>query len=155
MRGRTKSEHFMRTGKKEGVMPLPSQFVLIYNVSIIRKKSWFEISRTINFLSFLFNWLVKIVKLCFVIGKCECFGPQYFGLWKKLGSNFFEWISLLQSVPIGTKISLVSISCWEINYHYQKLVIYPTINTQSCIKRLLVVWDFCFWAIWAAGTVLK
>ena len=78
MRGRTKSDHFMRTGKKE----------LCTNVSIIRKKSWFEISRTINFSSFLFNWLVEIVKLCFVIGKCECFGPQYFGLWK-LGSNFF------------------------------------------------------------------
>ena len=27
--------------------------------------------------------------------------------------------------------------------------------TQSCIKGLLVVRDFCFWAIWAAGPVHK
>ena len=29
----------------------------------------------------------------------------------------------------------------------------PNLNTQSCIKGLLVVQDFCFWAIWAAGPV--
>ena len=28
-----------------------------------------------------------------------------------------------------------------------------SLNTQSCIKGLLVVWDFCFWAVWAAGPV--
>ena len=27
----------------------------------------------------------------------------------------------------------------------------PSLNTQSCIKGLLVVRDFCFWAIWAVG----
>ena len=27
----------------------------------------------------------------------------------------------------------------------------PSINTQSCIKGLLVIRDFCFWASWAAG----
>ena len=31
----------------------------------------------------------------------------------------------------------------------------PSLNTQSCIKGLLVVRDFCFWAVWAAGPVLK
>ena len=34
----------------------------------------------------------------------------------------------------------------------------PSLNTQSCIKGLLEVhWvqDFCFWAVWAAGPVLK
>ena len=31
----------------------------------------------------------------------------------------------------------------------------PSLNTQSCIKGLLVVWDFCFWAVWAAGPVHK
>ena len=31
----------------------------------------------------------------------------------------------------------------------------PSLNTQSCIKRLLVVQDLCFWAIWAAGPVQK
>jgi hypothetical protein len=30
-----------------------------------------------------------------------------------------------------------------------------TPNTQSCIKGLLVVRDFCFWAIWAARPVTK
>ena len=30
-----------------------------------------------------------------------------------------------------------------------------SLNTQSCIKRLLVVQDFCLWAVWAAGPVLK
>ena len=32
---------------------------------------------------------------------------------------------------------------------------YPSLNTQSCIKGLLVVRDFCFWAVWAAGPVHK
>ena len=31
----------------------------------------------------------------------------------------------------------------------------PSLNTQSCIKGLLMVLDFCFWAVWAAGPVLK
>ena len=31
----------------------------------------------------------------------------------------------------------------------------PNLNTQSCIQGLLVVWDFCFWAVWAAMPVLK
>jgi hypothetical protein len=32
---------------------------------------------------------------------------------------------------------------------------FGVINTHSCIKELLVVKDFCFWAIWAAGPVVK
>jgi hypothetical protein len=32
---------------------------------------------------------------------------------------------------------------------------YPSLNTQFCIKGLLVVQDFCYWAVWAAGLVLK
>ena len=31
----------------------------------------------------------------------------------------------------------------------------PSLNTQSCIKGLLVVRDFCFWAVWAARPVNK
>ena len=31
----------------------------------------------------------------------------------------------------------------------------PSLNTQSCIMRFLVVQDICFYAIWAAGPVLK
>ena len=31
----------------------------------------------------------------------------------------------------------------------------PSLNTQSCIKGLLVIWDFCFWAVWAAGPIHK
>ena len=31
----------------------------------------------------------------------------------------------------------------------------PSLNTQSCIKGLLVVRDFCFWAVWAAGPIHK
>ena len=30
---------------------------------------------------------------------------------------------------------------------------YPSINTQLCIKGLLVVRDFCFWAVWAVVPV--
>ena len=29
----------------------------------------------------------------------------------------------------------------------------PSLNTQSCVKVLLVVQDFCFWAVWAAEPV--
>ena len=31
----------------------------------------------------------------------------------------------------------------------------PSLNTQSCIEGLLGVRYFCFWAVWAAGPVLK
>ena len=31
----------------------------------------------------------------------------------------------------------------------------PSLNTQSCIKGLLVVRDFGFWAVWTAGPVHK
>ena len=31
----------------------------------------------------------------------------------------------------------------------------PSLNTQFFIKGLLVVWDFCFWAVWAAGPIHK
>ena len=31
----------------------------------------------------------------------------------------------------------------------------PSLNTQSCIKGLLGIRDFCFWAVLAAGPVLK
>ena len=31
----------------------------------------------------------------------------------------------------------------------------PSMSTQFCIKGLLLVWDFCFWAVWAAGTIHK
>ena len=31
----------------------------------------------------------------------------------------------------------------------------PSLNTQSCIKGLLEVGDFCFWAVWAARLVLN
>ena len=31
----------------------------------------------------------------------------------------------------------------------------PSLNTQSRIKGLLVVRDFCFWALWAARPLLK
>ena len=31
----------------------------------------------------------------------------------------------------------------------------PSLNTQSCIKGLLLVRDFCFWAVWAAKLVQK
>jgi hypothetical protein len=40
-----------------------------------------------------------------------------------------------------------------------KILIYicliPNLNSQSSINGLLVVQDFCFWAVWAAGPVLK
>ena len=31
----------------------------------------------------------------------------------------------------------------------------PSVNTQSCIKGILVVRDFCLWVVWAAGPILK
>ena len=31
----------------------------------------------------------------------------------------------------------------------------PRLNTQSCIKGLFLVQDFCFWAVWAARPVHK
>ena len=41
------------------------------------------------------------------------------------------------------------------NYFAYLFLIMPSLNTQSCIKGLLVVLDFCFWAIWAARPVHK
>ena len=42
-------------------------------------------------------------------------------------------------------------SDWLINELYYT----SSLNTQSCTKGLLVVRDFCFWAVWAARPVLK
>ena len=36
---------------------------------------------------------------------------------------------------------------------FQKMRLDPSLNTQSSIKGLLVVRNFCFWAIWAVGPV--
>ena len=36
-----------------------------------------------------------------------------------------------------------------------KMLSDPSLNTQSCIKKLLVVQDFWFWAVWVAGPVHK
>ena len=38
---------------------------------------------------------------------------------------------------------------------YVEIKTIPSLNTQSCIKGLLVVRDFCFWAVWAARPVQK
>ena len=31
----------------------------------------------------------------------------------------------------------------------------PSPTLRGVVKGLLVVWDFCFWVVWAAGPVLK
>ena len=41
------------------------------------------------------------------------------------------------------------------HFCYYLLQNYPSLNTQSCIKELLVVRDFCFLAIWTAGSIHK
>ena len=32
---------------------------------------------------------------------------------------------------------------------------FPSLNTQSCIKGILVAQDFCFWTVWAVWPVQK
>ena len=39
---------------------------------------------------------------------------------------------------------------WEIFHSVE-----PSLNTQSCIKGLLVVWDFCFWGFEQPGQYIK
>ena len=43
---------------------------------------------------------------------------------------------------------------WTLIFNLQKRI-NPSLNTQFCIKGLLVVRNFCFWAVWAAGQVHK
>ena len=46
----------------------------------------------------------------------------------------------------------------DVNFFYSGILNpHLSLNTQFCIKRLglLVVQDFGFWAVWAAGPVLK
>ena len=41
-------------------------------------------------------------------------------------------------------------TCLKVVLFLPCFITYPSLNTKSCIKRLLVVCDFCFWAVWAA-----
>ena len=65
-----------------------------------------------------------------------------------------EWHNLtsifISTHSVDTIRSKISLSCLYI------LIIHTiSLNTQSCIKGLLVVWDFFFWAVWAAQPVHK
>ena len=58
------------------------------------------------------------------------------------------------------KINYVIMSTSVINaalsiHNIDKIRMKPSLNTQSCIKGLLVVRDFYFWAVWAARPVHK
>ena len=46
-------------------------------------------------------------------------------------------------------------SCFKSKWDTIILLLSHFCNTQFYIKELLVVQDFCFWAIWAAGPILK
>ena len=59
----------------------------------------------------------------------------------------------------------LKLQCQTCNYHHNEVKTFwnciwsfnvsPSLNTQSCIKGLLGVQYFCFWAVWAAWLVLK
>ena len=44
---------------------------------------------------------------------------------------------------------------FALEFQFHAVPANPSLNTQSCIKGLLVLWDLCFWAVWAAGPVHK
>ena len=76
----------------------------------------------------------------------------------------FLFFSLLSRKYINQKVKgqwllnyvVLFISAFKRSCSYQtRLLSRPSLNIQSCNKELLVVQEFCFWAIWAAWTKLK
>ena len=53
-------------------------------------------------------------------------------------------------ILIDHSAQFLNVCCWM-----QLLANIPSLNPKSCIKGLLVVQDFCFWAIWEVGLVDK
>jgi hypothetical protein len=66
-------------------------------------------------------------------------------------NQYLEYLTFRHSLIWLTHVLLPV----ELGSPQQKLSRTPSLNTQSCIKGLLVVRDFCFWVVWAAGPVLK
>jgi hypothetical protein len=70
-----------------------------------------------------------------------------------------NWIWM--SKKIGLKSPILFSQCNAVCIFFDRMyckpimIDSPSLNTQSCIKGLLVVQDFCFWAVWAAKPALK
>jgi hypothetical protein len=65
-----------------------------------------------------------------------------------------NFLSVQYSLFVWTKGNLKQL-CAKSNISGHISGMNPSLKTQSCIKGLLVVRDFCFWAVWAAGPILK
>ena len=65
--------------------------------------------------------------------------------------NIFEMPRLKEICQVQKGCEIFYMDSYAIEFlHFD-----PSLNTQSCIKGLLVVRDFCFWAVWAAWPVHK
>ena len=69
----------------------------------------------------------------------------------KSNNGLFGDVFLILMLPYKIKYCFSIIHLLQAAKHTQL----PSLNTQSCIKGLLGVWDFCLWAVWVAGPVLK
>ena len=83
-------------------------------------------------------WLFKRLSSVKTLFSCFEYGKQ---ISNRLKCGFLKK-SFIMNAPL--------VSC-----PFPVITFVPSLNTQSCIKGLLVVRDFCFWAVWAAGPVLK
>ena len=77
-----------------------------------------------------------------------------------MGFSFDKWALLWSRITFEVILQQPSnVLCNLITFFKMSrvlvLVCNPSLNNQFCIKGLVVVWDFCFWAVWAAGPVLK
>ena len=59
-----------------------------------------------------------------------------------------------ESITVSEAAELCPLPLW-VHRHWAHFGNCPSLNTQSCINWLLVVWDFCFLAVWAVGPVVK
>ena len=73
----------------------------------------------------------------------------------------FNFLSKTNIVKLSARnsIHVCNASCNDAHggmaKHWGWIEYLTSLNTQSCIKEIKGVQDFCFWAVWAAGPVLK
>ena len=74
---------------------------------------------------------------------------------KEVKSRILRVIETYWALTLVKKLTRWKRNALHTTIYSLKFIQIPSLNTQSCIKGLLVVRDFCFWALWAAGPALK
>ena len=107
----------------------------------------------------LFVWI--FVPSGFFIWKCvQSTAKKFSALWYQIRLDNWSTLEVMFDDIGEWRGGMLQFRVGGLGWKTSKILIYicliPSLNTQSCINGFLVVWDFCFWAVWvAAGPLLK